>query len=210
VCEPTRLKGFALDLLPGVLRGIPVSIIHHRLASISHQVRDLLSREAFDLVHAEQVQALANCSAAENAKVPIVLRAQNVESDLWRMLALRRPALSPILKREARLLSEWEAGAVRRSQATVAITKDDAAALEALAGCAGRVHHIPAPFPADLPASASSGRRRSFCSGAPIGSRIAMARDGSSRRSGRRSQRDRRAPSCMYLRASRLNRRRVW
>jgi glycosyltransferase involved in cell wall biosynthesis len=154
--EPTRLKSLLFDLLPGVLRGIPVSIIRHRLASVSNQVRDLLSREAFDLVHAEQVQAITNCSAAENARVPVVLRAQNVESDLWRTLALHRPASRPILKREARLLSKFEGCAVRQSQATVAITKNDAAALGALAGCAGRVHHIPVPFPADLPASAAA------------------------------------------------------
>jgi glycosyl transferase family 1/glycosyl transferase family 4 len=153
--EPTRLKNFAFDLFPGVLRGIPVSIIRHRVASVSNQVRDLLSREAFDLVHAEQVQAIANCSATENARVPVVLRAQNVESDLWRMLALHRPAFSLILKREARLLSEWEAGVVRRSQATIAITTNDAARLAALTGCAARVHHIPAPFP-DLPPSVST------------------------------------------------------
>jgi len=148
VAHPRRMRVKALAR--ALLGGPPVSIVLHRLAAVRDRVRALLSAEAFDLIHAEQLQAVANCDGAGLPAVPLVLRSQNVESDLWRRLAAYRPALRPLLLREARRLGEWEAQAVRRSNATIALTKRDAAQLAALAGKPGKVQHIPAPFPAEL------------------------------------------------------------
>jgi len=156
-----RRESFARALVGGA----PVSIALHRFAAMRERVQELIAAEAFDLIHAEQVQAVANCEGAgfSNAPVstlvpaiPLVLRSQNVESDLWRQLAEYRPALRPLLLREARRLGVWEAQAVRRANITVALTRGDAAQLAALANESGdvhhvgKVHHVPAPFPAEL------------------------------------------------------------
>jgi glycosyltransferase involved in cell wall biosynthesis len=159
-----RLRAFAHALAGGA----PVSIALHRFAAMRERVGALLASEAFDLVHAEQLQAVANCDDAgfsntpastfltKTPAIPLVLRSQNVESDLWRRLADYRPALRPLLLREARRLGVWEAQAVRRSNVTIALTRRDAEQLAALANesgevrHAGKVHHVPAPFPAEL------------------------------------------------------------
>lgn len=168
-----RLRTFAHALAGGA----PVSIALHRFAAMRERVGALLAAEAFDLVHAEQLQAVANCEGAGLSRtpartpaIPLVLRSQNVESDLWRRLAAYRPALRPLLLREARRLGAWEAQAVRRSNVTIALTIGDAAQLAALANesgkvhHAGKVHHVPAPFPAEL----ASGRAPALAGMPPV------------------------------------------
>ena len=93
--QRTRVKAFAHALWGGA----PVSIALHRFAAMRERVAALLATEAFDLVHAEQLQAVANCEAADllpRSATPLVLRSQNVESDLWHALAAVRPALRPL------------------------------------------------------------------------------------------------------------------
>jgi glycosyltransferase involved in cell wall biosynthesis len=48
-------------------------------------------------------------------------------------------------------MARFEAGAVRRTAATLALTEHDAARLRALSGEPGKVHRIAAPFPPVLP-----------------------------------------------------------
>jgi hypothetical protein len=138
-----RLASFSRALLEGA----PFTIVHHRSDAVRDRTARLLSSDVFDLVHAEQVHAIANCESAYQAKIPVVFRAQNVESDLWAGLAAHQPILGPILRREARRLRAWEAEAVQRSEVTVALTKRDAAKLASLANQPNKVHHVPAPFP---------------------------------------------------------------
>jgi hypothetical protein len=158
--RPIRLKTFARALLGDA----PISIALHRLAAVRDRVSAVLSGEAFDLVHAEQLQAVANCDGAGSKAIPLVLRSQNVEGDLWHRLAAYRPGLRPLLLREARRLREWKAQAVRRSDATIALTMGDAARLAALANQSGKVTHVAAPFPAEL----ASGRTPAFPGEPPI------------------------------------------
>jgi glycosyltransferase involved in cell wall biosynthesis len=81
----------------------------------------------------------------------VVLRAQNVESDLWAETARRGRGLRGVLlRREARKLAAWEGNAVRCAAATLALTQEDAARLRALAGGERRVGVVRAPFP-ELP-----------------------------------------------------------
>ena len=142
----TRVSSFARALA----KGVPFTIIHHSLDGLRDEVAMLLSRETFDLVHAEQVHAIANCEPALLAKVPIIFRAQNVESDLWESMAARNLALGPLLRREARNLRAWESEALRRSDAAVALTTRDADRLRALTNRPGDVHQVAAPFPSEL------------------------------------------------------------
>jgi hypothetical protein len=153
VLVPARPAGIVAAALRTALGPTPLTGRRHSLAEVRDEVARLLSREAFDIVHAEQPQALAQVVDATRLGVPVVLRAQNVESDLWRGASRTGGVLRPFLAREARRLAAFEGQAVLRSAATLALTAHDAQRLAELAGVGNRVHHVPAPFPARLPAA---------------------------------------------------------
>jgi len=77
-----------------------------------------------------------------------VLRAQNVESELW---SARHHAL---LRAEAHRLARYEGAAVQRAAATIALTRRDAERLAVLADGA-LIDHIAAPFPERVPPGAA-------------------------------------------------------
>ena len=125
------------------------------------RVERLLAGGDFAAVHVEQVQALPQAAPALARGLRVVLRAQNVESDLWRAAA-ERGGLGGLRRLgaavEARRLARWEGRAVAAVAVTAALTAADAARLAALAaasapGRAPRVVHLPAPFPGWQPAA---------------------------------------------------------
>ncbi|HVT16694.1 MAG TPA: glycosyltransferase [Thermoanaerobaculia bacterium] len=172
-CEPrlvaARLPGRLGTLLRALprRRGLPLTVARHSSPAVRAEVERLLATRPFDLVHAEQLQALPQAEPARARRLPVVLRAQNVESDLWAGAARGRLAA-----REARLLAAWEGEAVASAAATLALTRQDAERLGALAeaflqraagalppwraGSAlppfqpGRVRVVSAPFPEQL------------------------------------------------------------
>jgi len=99
------------------------------------------------------LQALANCSAALSADVALVLRMQNVESDLWRQTAATRTLAWP-LRFEANRLQAEERSALAAATHTLAMTGNDAAALRRLRPsiAAVRIDSLPPAFPRRLPA----------------------------------------------------------
>jgi glycosyl transferase family 1 len=156
ICEPhlvpARPAGASRALL-GALRGRPWTVARHTLACVRDEVARLLAERTFSIVHAEQLQALPQAEPAWRRGLPVVLRAQNVESDLWHgAAAAARGAAALLLRAEARRLAGWEAGAVRRAAGTLALTERDAERLRQLSGKKGRVKILAAPFPARLPA----------------------------------------------------------
>jgi polysaccharide biosynthesis protein PslH len=156
-CVPRLVPAVALPPMKALLRsgGAPLSIARHSLPAVRREVGSLLAVKRFDLVHAEQLQALPQAEPAFVLGTPVVLRAQNVESDLWAEAAKRGTGLRGILlRREAKRMAVWEGRAVRRAAATLALTEEDAARLRELAGDAGRVEVVRAPFP-ELPAGTS-------------------------------------------------------
>jgi glycosyl transferase family 1/glycosyl transferase family 4 len=159
VCRPRLVpaprRSRAAALARALLGGRPVSVARHARPEVRAAVARQLETEHYDLVAAEQLQALAACEPAVG-RVPVVLRCQNVESDLWLGLSrLCRPSLRPLLRLEARRLARWEATAVRNASATLALSGRDAARLAELAGDAARIHCVPAPFPARLEPAAA-------------------------------------------------------
>ena len=156
-CEPALVPAAPLPAAAALLRaaGRPLSIARHSLPALREEVERRLAAGRFDLVHAEQLQALPQAEPAFARGLPVVLRAQNVESDLWAATARRRRGLRGFfLKGEAGKLATWEGSAVRRAAATLALTREDAERLCELAGWEGedeRVGVVRAPFP-DLPA----------------------------------------------------------
>jgi hypothetical protein len=151
-CRPRLVPAAPLPPAMALVRsaGAPLSIARHRLPAVRREVERLLAAERFDLVHAEQLQALPQAEPAFKRGIPVVLRAQNVESDLWAETARRGRGLKGwLLRREAAKLAAWEGEAVRRAAATLALTEEDASRLRGLSG-GGRVAVVRAAFP-DLP-----------------------------------------------------------
>ncbi len=177
VCRPRLVAARPAHRLAALVRSrlhaAPLSVARHTLPAVAREVARLAGSaaqagRAFDLVHAEQLQAVPQAAAAG---LPLVLRAQNVESDLWGAAARRRGGLAGrLLAGEARRLAAFEGAAVRRAAATVALTAADAARLAGLAGSTGaiaeiaaeiaagtaRVHTVAAPFPFRLPAGSTA------------------------------------------------------
>ena len=131
--------------------GEPVTVAAHRHSQVADAVRRRLSLERFDVVHVEQVQAMSQIAPGTESVVPVVLRAQNVESDLWTRLANARSGWGLIARREARRLARWEAAAVARASMTIALTAEDGERLRLMGGARARVSVVRAPMPARLP-----------------------------------------------------------
>ncbi|MEA2599587.1 MAG: polysaccharide biosynthesis protein PslH [Acidobacteriota bacterium] len=151
-CEPVLIPAAPLAPALALLRSgeAPVSIARHSLPAVMKEVERRLGSGSFDVVHAEQLQALPQTEPAFARGIPVVLRAQNVESDLWAAAARRgRGVRGMLLRREAKRLAVWEGRAVRRVAATLALTREDAARLGELAE-GGRIGVVRAPFP-ELP-----------------------------------------------------------
>jgi len=141
-------------LVRALVSGTPLSIVRHALPAVRLEVQRCLDAERFDLVHAEQLQAFPQTAPAFAGGLPVVLRAQNVESDLWREAARRAPTWRrALLAIEARRLARWEGETVRRAAITLALTAEDAARLRDLGGPGADVTVLRAPFP-ELPAVA--------------------------------------------------------
>lgn len=153
-----RPRPMLLALMLSRLQGRALSTARHALAPVRREVARLVDTESFDLVHVEQLQALAQAEPVFKgvAGLPVVLRAQNVESDLWAGTAVSASTGSHrffgmIAAREARRLARDEGRAVVRADATVALTSEDAGRLRELAGGRGRLHVVRVPFAPELP-----------------------------------------------------------
>jgi polysaccharide biosynthesis protein PslH len=159
VCVPEVVTAPPLSRMRSLLATLgssePWTAIRHAQPALRGRVEDLLGRDAFDVVHAEQPHALAACAAAFARGLPVVLRAHNVETDLWRSAGGEPGVRGLLARREARRVERWEAEALRRATATVALTDADAQRLRSLAGAGARVHHVGAPFPAVLEPAAA-------------------------------------------------------
>lgn len=134
------------------LSGEPLTLGRHRCGVVGAAVERHLGTA--DVVHVEQLQALAQVSGHR----PVVLRAQNVESDLWEAAGQFAGHSSSIWRRvafglEAARLRRAEGRLLGRPDRAVALTAPDAARLAQLSG--RFVGVVAAPFPAALPAGPS-------------------------------------------------------
>jgi hypothetical protein len=153
VDAPPVSRGRALLQTLGSPR--PWTAIRHARPALGERVAALLERDRFDVVQAEQPHALAACEPAFARGVPVVLRAHNVETDLWTAAGREGGLRGALARREAGRVARWEAAAVRRAGATACLTAHDAERLRALAGPGVRVRHVPVPFPSEWAAAAS-------------------------------------------------------
>lgn len=147
---PVQPRPVGVDIVRSQLTRSPLTIVRHTQPAVGKRVADHQRQEVFDLVQVEQIQALSSIPA-RLASPPVILRAQNVESDLWAQSAQRSSGWRPLLGLETKRLAAWEGRCVERCDATVALTAEDTERLQSLAGTAGKVHHVPAPFETNLP-----------------------------------------------------------
>lgn len=148
---PQRPHAWAAAAWRAARKGSALSLARHRHAAVAAAVAARIADWRPDIVHVEQLQALANCDAAFGAGTRVALRMQNVESSLWQQLAQARPLL-PLLSCEARRLRAAEARLLCRVAATVTLTEDDAAALRGIAPqAAANIVAVAPPFPSELP-----------------------------------------------------------
>jgi glycosyltransferase involved in cell wall biosynthesis len=148
-----RPGGLALSMVRSTMSRRPLSVVRHTHANLRRRLVELLELRHYDVIHAEQIHAVANLPTS-NGIPPVVLRAQNVESRLWRMLAGVRPRIAWIARREARKMAAYEAATIARAAATIVLTRDDAAIFGGGMNPSARgVRVVPPPFPARLEVS---------------------------------------------------------
>lgn len=149
---PSQPRTARAVLLSSLLRGRPVTVVRHRLPAVLARVQELVVSQRFDVVQAEQLQAIAQAAPATAKGVPLVYRAHNVESALWSYAAsFGRPLSAALLRREARRLATVERATIHRAAATVVLTDLDAAPLRRSVGEGPRIERVPLPFAAELP-----------------------------------------------------------
>lgn len=130
----------------------PWSLVRHRWPALRQELDRLLQEARFDLAVAEQFQAFPILAAARETGIPTVLRAQNVESALWRQCSGQVRGIPPVVfGREARRMAAAEAEAVRHASWVVALSEEDAGALAQLGGSARHLAVLAPPFPTELP-----------------------------------------------------------
>src|SRR6185437_13483381 len=86
----TKQHSWPSAALRAVAHRTALSNARHRLNAMNAGVTDAIAEFQPDVVHVEQLQALANCSRAQSSDIPIVLRMQNVESSIWQQMSTRR------------------------------------------------------------------------------------------------------------------------
>lgn len=157
VCDPVLVTAlphpWPAALRDALLRNTALTVARHTHAAVRDAVAAALQTFGPDVVHVEQLQALAHATPAQAAGVPVVLRMQNVESALWRQVGAARLHLRPLRVEAARLRRD-EAAALASCARTVTLTERDAEALRSIAPDAPSIVAVSPPFPATLDAGA--------------------------------------------------------
>jgi len=135
-----------------VFRRRALSIVRHHRTELEQAVDQAIVRFRPDVVHAEQLQALANCSPALRRGVPVVLRTQNVESHIWQQVGAASLRHLPLIF-EARRLRAEESRALAAATHTLTLTENDATALRNIndKSASAKISVLAPPFPPRLP-----------------------------------------------------------
>jgi polysaccharide biosynthesis protein PslH len=146
---PVSRRWWPVSAVTALARRRPIAVEPHRHPAVTRAVSSCL-RDGVDVVHVQQLHAFVHADAFAGRGLPIVLRAENVEADLWRQTSARAwwgaagwPA--------AWSLRRWETEVLERVAVTAAVSDRDATALRHQAPLAA-VEVVRIPMPATLPA----------------------------------------------------------
>lgn len=141
---PVRPQSWAGAAASAMRHGRSLTVARHTHGEVAAAVRRAIDNWQPHLLHVEQLQAWDNAVAGNVRSLPMVLRMQNVESDLWRA----------VLGIESRRVAADETRAMRRAHRVIALTEEDASALRTRldATVETYVEMLPPPFPTQLPA----------------------------------------------------------
>ncbi len=143
-------------------RAMPVTALKHQHPALSARLAELLDASCFDVIHVEQPHAMGPLPATN---IPIVLRAQNVETDLWRRYAAALPWPQRFLvNRQARAVARWEQAVAVRARSVLAISEEDRLGFERLGLDPEQLEWLPPPVPQHLERPSAS---QTGLSGAP-------------------------------------------
>ena len=86
VCDPRLVpaakRNWWAAAAVALLRKRAFTVVRHHSAEVEHAVADCVSSWHPDVLHVEQLQALANCGAAQSAGIPIGFRLPKFQSSL--------------------------------------------------------------------------------------------------------------------------------
>jgi sugar transferase (PEP-CTERM/EpsH1 system associated) len=133
VAKPRRLANMVRALL-ALFGETPLTHILLDAPGIEQLLADLHRREQFDLVIACSSGMARFAVKGPLAVLPCVIDMVDVDSEKWKALSLRTsPPMSWIYRREARVLSRFEAKAARHARSTLVVSEREGQALRALA-----------------------------------------------------------------------------
>jgi glycosyltransferase involved in cell wall biosynthesis len=105
-------------------------ISKHRSQAMILKLQELAENSNFDIIHADHTAMFEMGKiAAKIFNAPLGLRLHNVECKIWERYAARIPAYLPqhwYIKRQAKLLKQFEADHLKLADICFAITQDDA------------------------------------------------------------------------------------
>ena len=131
----------------------PATALKHLHSSLRTRLVELLATSTFDVIHLEQPHAYGPLPATN---IPILLRAQNVEADLWRRYAAALPWTHRwLVTREAQAVARWERRVARRAHLVLAISEEDQLGFERLGVSPQSLRWLPPAQPL-LPPGATS------------------------------------------------------
>lgn len=158
VCQPNlvevRHRSFLTLAVDCIRRRRPFSLSRHASDAVRDAAAEQIRKFRPDVIHAEQLQSLANCDADGELAIPLLLRMQNVESDLWTQVSRTR-WWRRCLAIEGWRLQQAERRAIAGSDQIVTLTSCDADALRVSVepSDAARICCVPPTFAVDLPAA---------------------------------------------------------
>lgn len=158
ICAPTLVPVRKRSWLEAIPRALAFSraltLVRHDYPEVESAAAECIAQWQPDVVHVEQIQALAHAQAAKHTSIPVVLRMHNVESDLWQQSGRSSWRLRALLF-EAQRLRRDEIRAMRDVAKVVTLTRCDAEKLGQALDAAQRISilPIPPPFPSELPSA---------------------------------------------------------
>lgn len=143
--------------LDGLIRRQPAGIARHAHRRLHTTIRTECAAFRPDVIHVEQLQALAMLGQPP-WPAPVILRMQNVESDLWAQWPAS-PWVQDLLRIEGDRMATHERRSMAHVAHTLAITDFDMIRLRSLYPelPADRTQSWTVPFPSELPAGAATG-----------------------------------------------------